>query len=214
MVRLSLFSTLLVVGFHVSAANAPHKAEHGDAGAGKAKTAMCMACHGADGNSAMGTFPKLAGQNEKYLFKQMQDVKSGARKIAMMTGMLSAFSDQDLRDIAAYYAAQEGSVGTAKPDLVEKGESIYRAGIASKSVAACTACHAPQGEGNPLAGFPKLSGQHAQYIAEQLKAFRTGADQPAKGRTNDGEARMMRDVAAGMSDLDIESVASYIQGLR
>lgn len=214
MVRLSLLSTLLVVGFQVSAATAPNKAEHGDAEAGKAKTAMCMACHGADGNSAMGTFPKLAGQNAKYLFKQMQDVKSGSRSIAMMTGMLSAFSDQDLQDIAAYYAAQEGTVGTAKPDLVEKGESIYRAGISAKSVAACTACHAPQGEGNSLAGFPKLSGQHADYIVAQLKAFRLGADQPEKGRTNDGESRMMRDVAAGMSDLDIESVASYIQGLR
>ena len=182
--------------------------------AGKAKTASCVVCHGQDGNSPAPAFPKLAGQNEKYLLKQMLDVQQGIRKIPTMIGLLDAFNKQDLSDIAAYYAAQTGTVGFASKDLVARGESIYRAGIQSKGVAACTACHAPQGEGNAPAGFPALSGQYADYIVAQLRAFRTGAEQPEKGRINDGETRMMRDVAAAMSDLDIEAVASYIQGLH
>ena len=123
-------------------------------------------------------------------------------------------SEQDLADIAAFYAAQTGTVGEADPELVELGESIYRAGIAEKGVAACTACHSPTGQGNSAGGFPALGGQHADYTAAQLQAFRIGADQPDKGRTNDGEARIMRDTAAPMSDLEIEAVSSYISGLH
>lgn len=196
------------------ASGAVAKAAHGDAAEGKQKIQMCTACHGADGNSAAPNFPKLAGQNAKYLVKQLHDIKDGKRKVLEMTGMLDAMSDRDLLDIAAYYESQAGSVGYAKPELVPKGESIYRAGIAKKGVAACTACHAPTGEGNSLAGFPSLSGQHASYIEAQLKSFRTAAEEPDKGRSNDGETRIMRDVAASMSDLDIRSVASYIQGLH
>lgn len=186
----------------------------GDAAKGQEKIAVCGACHGADGNSAAGAFPKLAGQNEKYLVKQMQDIRDGARPVAEMAGQLDNMSDADLSDIAAYYASQTGTIGQARADLVNLGESIYRAGIRAKAVAACTGCHSPTGQGNAPAGYPALGGQHADYIAKQLQAFRTGADQPEKGRTNDGDASVMRDIAGRMSDLEIEAVSSYISGLH
>lgn len=186
----------------------------GDAAQGKDKAAACGACHGADGNSAAPAFPKLAGQNEKYLIKQMNDIKSGARPIAEMAGQLDNMSDEDIADIAAFYASQTSTIGQANPDLVALGESIYRAGISSKGVAACTACHSPSGQGNAPAGYPALGGQYADYIAKQLKDFRIAADQPEKGRTNDGESRVMRDTAALLSDLEIEAVSSYISGLH
>jgi|TARA_R110002072_G_scaffold25698_3_gene86117 cytochrome c553 len=186
----------------------------GDASAGKDKVMMCGACHGADGNSAVPSFPKLAGQGEKYLIKQMNDIHEGRRVVLTMAGVLDNMSQQDIADIAAYYAAQTGTVGQAKADLVELGERIYRAGNSEIGIAACTACHSPTGEGNAPAGFPKLGGQHAEYIEAQLKAFRTGAEEPEKGRANDGETRIMRDIVSRMSDLEIRAVSSYIQGLH
>ena len=179
----------------------------GNVEAGKNSSAMCAACHGADGNSAVPNFPKLAGQGEKYLLKQMQDVKAGNRVIVEMTGMLDAFSDQDLENLAAYFSAQTITPGQAKKDLVEAGEVLYRAGNPATQVAACTACHGPSGKGVDLAVFPALGGQHADYIASQLKKFRSGE------RANDGDTRMMRSVAARLSDKEIEAVASYISGL-
>lgn len=180
----------------------------GDAAAGQAKSATCAACHGADGNSMMGNFPSLAGQGERYLVKQMQDVKSGARAIPEMTGLLDNLSQQDLEDIAAYFASQKGGIGQAKPELVEAGQALYRGGNLANGVAACTACHSPNGSGNAPAGFPRLSGQHPEYTAKQLRAFRAGE------RTNDGESRMMRDVAARLTDAEIEAVANYLRGLH
>ena len=180
----------------------------GDAAAGKDKTASCAGCHGADGNSALGSFPKLAGQGVPYLIKQMNDVQSGARQIVEMTGILDGLSQQDFADIAAFYAAQNVSIGQAKPELVPEGEKIYLAGIPAKGVAACTACHGPAGKGIALAKFPALGGQHAEYIAKQLEMFRDGT------RNNDGDARVMRSIAARMSDREIEAVASYISGLH
>lgn len=214
MVRIIVLIAGVIAMMNSYAGNAPAAAQHGDADAGKKLVQACAACHGADGNSLAPNFPKLAGQNERYLLKQLKDIKSGDRSVPTMTGQLDRLSDTDLKNIAAFYASQKGSVGYANPDLVAKGESIYRSGIAKKGVAACTACHAPNGEGNAPAGFPSLGGQHAAYIAAQLKAFRIGAEEPEKGRINDGETRIMRDVAVSMSDLDIESVASYIQGLH
>ncbi len=193
----------------------------GDATAGKSKVAACAACHGEGGNSLAATFPKLAGQNERYLIKQMKDIQCGAlsaaeqkaqkcagRTVPTMAGQLDNFNDTDLADIAAYYAAQTSSVGQAKADLAAKGEEIYRAGIGSKGVAACTACHSPTGSGNSLAGYPSMGGQHADYIAVQLKAFRAAADGLA-GRDNDGDIKIMRDVAARMSDSEITALSSY-----
>lgn len=214
MIRITVFIAALLSSAFVLASVAPAVNETGNADAGKQKAQACAACHGADGNSLASAFPKIAGQNEKYLLKQLHDIKSGARSAPQMAGQLDNFNDQDLKDIAAFYASQTITVGFAKANLVKKGESIYRAGIAKKGVAACTACHAAQGEGNAPAGFPALGGQYADYIEAQLRAFRTGAEEPEVGRINDGETRIMRDVAATMSDLDIRSVASYIEGLH
>jgi cytochrome c553 len=189
----------------------------GDATAGKSKAAVCSACHGMDGNSAVASFPKLAGQNSRYLLKQMHDIKNagneGGRTVIEMTGLLNNLSDQDMADIAAYFASQQVTMGAAKQDLVKLGEAIYRGGNKETGVAACTACHSPMGKGNAPAGFPALGGQHAAYIAKQLKLFRTAAEEPAKGRTND-QAEIMRNVAHRMSDLEIEAVSSYISGLH
>ena len=216
----------LLVGVLVSLGLAGFAQAGGDAAAGKNKVAACAACHGADGNSAAPNFPKLAGQNERYLVKQLKDIQCGAlsveeqkklkclpRPVPTMAGQLDSFNDQDLADIAAFFASQGASGGQAKEALVAKGGEIYRAGLASKGVAACTACHSPTGKGNAPAGFPRLAGQHADYIAAQLKAFRASADGDASGRSNDGETMMMRDIAFRLSDADIEAVSSYISGL-
>lgn len=198
----------------------------GDASKGKEKAAACTACHGEGGNSMVPTFPKLAGQNQRYLLKQMQDIQCGelsaeqqrvekcaGRSIPTMTGQLSSMSDADLADIAAYFSAQTSSIAQAKPESLAKGEEIYRAGIGAKDVAACTACHSPTGNGNAPAGFPALSGQHADYLAAQLRAFRAAAD-GLPGRNNDGDIMIMRDIAYRLSDSEIDAVANYISGLR
>ncbi|TNC80956.1 MAG: cytochrome c4 [Oleiphilus sp.] len=182
-------------------------AAQGNAEAGKDKVAVCAACHGADGNSAAANFPKLAGQGEKYLLKQLIDIKTGTRPVVEMTGLLDNSSEQDLKDMAAFYASQTISIGQANKELAEEGRTIYQAGIPAKNVAACTACHGPAGKGIALAGFPALGGQHADYTASQLKKFRSGE------RVNDGESRIMRSIAARLSDREIEAVSSYISGL-
>jgi cytochrome c553 len=183
-------------------------AMQGNAEAGEGKVATCAACHGADGNSAMPNFPKLAGLGEKYLYKQLMDVKEGRRVIVEMTGILDPLSEQDLRDIAAFYDAQVPAMGVADADLAVRGEEIYRGGDLATGLPACTGCHSPTGKGNDPAGFPRLGGQHAAYIAKQLTNFREGE------RTNDGEAMIMRTIAGRLSNKDIEAVSSYIQGLR
>ncbi len=180
----------------------------GDAKAGQAKAAVCGACHGPDGNSAAPNFPKLAGQGERYLLKQMKDIKAGNRNVLEMTGLLNNVSDQDMADIAAYFSSQKGSVGAADPKLVARGEALFRGGKLDQGMPACTGCHSPDGSGNAAAGFPHLGGQHAQYVAKQLTDFREG------NRTNDGDAQMMRGVAAKLSNKDIEAISSYIQGLH
>ena len=180
----------------------------GDAEAGKGKVAVCGACHGADGNSPAPNFPKLAGQGERYLLKQLHDIKSGARPVVEMTGMLDNLSDQDMADIAAYFASQKMSVGAADPKLVERGEALFRGGKLEEGMPACTGCHSPDGAGLAAASFPKLGGQHAQYVTKQLTDFREG------NRTNDGDAMTMRAIAAKLSNKDIEAVSSYIQGLH
>ena len=206
-----LVSLLLTLGLTGAAQAA------GDAAAGQNKVMLCSACHSADGNSAAPNFPKLAGQGERYLLKQMKDIKAGStpgaaegvgRKVLEMTGMLDSFSDQDLADIAAYYASQKGSVGAADPALVERGEALWRSGKLAEGMPSCTGCHAPDGIGNAQAGYPKLNGQHAAYIAKQLTDFREGV------RTNDGDTMIMRSIAAKLSNKDIEALSSYVQGLH
>jgi len=197
-----LASTLIL------AATASMGYAQGNAAAGESKDVVCGACHGATGNSAVAENPKLAGQNARYLLKQLHDIKSGARVVPLMTGLLDNSSEQDLQDMAAFYADQEKTLEGANPDLVELGESIYRSGVESLNVAACSACHSPTGQGNEQAGFPALGGQHAQYTANQLKAFRSGS------RANDGNAMPMRIVAERLTDREIDAIASYLSGLN
>ena len=202
----SLLLTLGITGAAV-AAEGPVK---GDATAGQAKAAVCGACHGPDGNSPAPNFPKLAGQGERYLAKQMREIKAGKRVVLEMTGLLANSSDQDIADIAAYFASQKGSVGAADPKLVARGEKLFRGGDLDKGLPACTGCHSPNGAGNAAASFPRLSGQHATYIAKQLTDFR----KEEAGRANDGDAMTMRTIARKLSDEDIAALSSYIQGLH
>ena len=182
--------------------------EAGDANAGAAKATACVACHGNDGTSTIPDYPHIAGQNAKYLEIQMRQMRDGERDIPLMAGQLDTMSDQDLKDIAAYYASQPGKIGQASPENLELGEQIYRGGILDKNVAACTACHSPSGNGNTLAGFPRISGQPVGYTVAQLKSYREDE------RTSDEYVNgMMRDIAARMTDNEIEAVANYIQGL-
>ncbi|MFW9268354.1 c-type cytochrome [Pseudomonas sp. NR3] len=182
----------------------------GDAAAGQAKAAVCGACHGPDGNSMAPNFPKLAGQGERYLTKQLKEIRDGKRVVLEMTGLLNNLNDQDLADLAAYFASQKGSVGAADPKLVARGEALFRGGNLEKGLPACTGCHSPDGKGNAAAGFPHLGGQHAQYITKQLTDFR----KEEGGRANDGDAMTMRTIARKLSDEDIAAVSSYIQGLH
>jgi len=186
-----------------------HAFAQGNAAAGQAKSAICAACHGVDGNSVVPNWPKLAGQHEQYLVRQATLIKSGARPVPEMMGITPGLSDQDILDLAAYFTAQKNSGGVAEESKVILGERIYRAGNADSGVPACMACHGPAGEGNPLAGYPVLAGQHALYAANLLTRFRQGehwgnADAPSK---------VMNGSAAELTNDEIEAVASYIQGL-
>ena len=200
----------------VAVAQMAHAA--GDASAGQAKAAACVACHGADGNSPAPTFPKIAGLGEKYLLKQLRDVKSGARQIPEMTGQLDNMSEQDLEDIAAYFASQNIQLSGSEAfsvmlnngdnvDGLALGRELYRGGNSDTGVPACMGCHSPTGKGNAPAGYPRLSGQYAEYVEKQLKAFRAGT------RANDGDTRIMRTVAKPLSDAEIKAVANYVAGL-
>ena len=187
----------------------------GDPAAGKQKSAPCAACHNADGNSVNGEWPKLAGQYQGYTVKQLQNFKAGnnpdttepVRINAVMNGMAAPLSEQDMEDLAAYFASQQTTHGSADPELVEQGRALYEGGNLATGVSACAACHGPAGAGNPVANFPALAGQHAQYTEIQLKAFRS------MQRAND-PGQMMRNIAAKMTDQEIKAVSSYIQGLQ
>lgn len=205
---------VLLISAIVFGATAQLAMAAGDAAAGKTKAATCAACHGPDGNSAAPTFPKLAGQSERYLNKQIHDIKSKARVVPAMTGMVDNFSDQDIADLSAYFAAQSSSVNQAKKDTIAKGEQIFRGGIREKNVPACAACHSADGAGNAPAGFPRLGGQHADYVSAQLKAYRAAADGDATGRANDGDSKPMRTIALRLTDSEIAALANYISGLH
>ena len=195
--------SLSLAGFLVS----PMVHAAGDATAGQQKSAVCAGCHAADGNSVNPIWPKLAGLAPAYIVKQLNEYKSGARQDPVMAPMAMPLSEQDMEDLAAYFSTQQRQGGEADPAKVAVGETIYRGGNSAAGVSACAACHAPNGVGNPAAGFPALAGQHAAYTEKTLKDFRAGA------RNND-MAQMMQDIAGRMTDAEIAAVSQYVQGLR
>ena len=181
----------------------------GDATAGQAKSAICAACHGADGNSAVPNWPKLAGQHAGYLERQTALIKSGDRSVPEMMGIVAGMSEQDLRDIAAYFSSQTNNGGVAEESVAALGQRIYKSGNADSGVPACMSCHGPAGEGNPLAGYPALAGQHSVYTSKMLNGFRAGDNWGEK----DAPSEIMNGAAAELTDAEITAVSSFIQGL-
>ena len=190
----------------------PTHALAGDAAAGEAQAAPCAACHGQDGATGLdGTYPNLAGQNEKYLLRQLKMIQTGDRNIALMAGQLNGKSEDDLANLAAYYASLPAKIGQAQgeDDQIARAEALYRNGDGARGMPACTACHAPSGAGNGPAGFPQISGQPVEYTVAQLTAYREGQ------RTSDEDyAGMMRDVARSLTDTEIAALADYVLGLN
>ncbi|MBK1643334.1 cytochrome c4 [Thiocapsa imhoffii] len=179
----------------------------GDPQAGEEKAnSICMACHGPQGNSIVPIWPKLAGQHPEYIIKQLNDYRAGNRANEQMTPMAMPLTDQEVLDLAAYFALQAKTPGEADPELATLGESIYRWGNPESGVPACGGCHGPAGQGQSLAKFPRLSGQHADYTKQTLEHFRDSL------RANDPNG-MMRGAAARLTDQEIAAVSQYIQGL-
>ncbi|MCO6440070.1 MAG: cytochrome c4 [Nitrococcus mobilis] len=175
---------------------------------GQQKAAVCAGCHGSDGNSPSGQFPSLAGQHASYLYEQLRYFKSGQRKNPIMQPQAANLSDQDMQDLAAYFAAQPLRVGAADKALVEQGEQLFRGGLSAKGVPACTGCHGPAGLGNPPAKYPRISGQKAAYLVQQLQDYRAGK------RGGYPRGKVMQGVAAGLADEEIEALASFLSGLH
>lgn len=210
MIRTAAMAILLATTFM------SHAAEEAKAKADPAKgkaiaETVCVACHGADGNSPAAANPNLAGQGAEYLYKQMTNFKSvdgkpAARNNAIMGGMVAALTDQDMKNVAAFYANQTQKGEQAKAQAIEAAQKLYRAGDVARGLPACAACHGAAGAGIP-AQYPRIGGQFSEYTEAQLKSFRTGE------RGNDPN-KMMRAVAAKMSDVEIKAVSDYVAGLR
>jgi cytochrome c553 len=181
----------------------------GSAEAGKAKSITCSACHGQDGNSVMPTWPSIAGQSAAYIATQLHAFKDGLRSDPLMSAQSMLLSDEDIRNLAVYFESlPRAAMPVADANKVSRGQALYRGGDSEAGVAACMACHGPTGRGNPAAGYPAVSGQHATYTAKQLQDYAAGT------RQSDGKTRIMRDLAARLDKEDIDAVASYMQGLH
>ncbi len=208
--RRALLATVLLLAAQTAAAQGVIKGD--PAKAQQIVTQLCVACHAVDGNSPASVNPILAAQHPEYTYRQLmnfkpQGGKPAERNNAVMAGMVANLSEDDMKNLAAYFAGQKLKPRAARDaTLAKQGEAIYRGGIMAKGVAACASCHAPNGAGIP-AQYPRLAGQHAEYTAGQLKAFRSGQ------RAND-PAQMMRGVAAKLNDQEIAAVSEYIAGLR
>ncbi len=211
----TMFSVAALTLAAIAQANEPAKPAvyQGDAAKGQPlASAVCGACHNPDGNSQTAANPKLAGQHAAYLFKQMKNFKGGPegkpeRTNAIMNGMIAPYTEEQMKDFAAYFASQKQTGGEMKSrDTLELGQKLYRAGDASKGLPACAACHGPAGAGLP-AQYPRVSGQFAEYLEAQLKAFRVSE------RANDPN-RMMQMIAIKMTDAEIRAVSDYVAGLR
>lgn len=184
-------------------------AKPGDAAAGQGKAAACGACHGMDGNSSDAQYPKLAGQHEAYIVRQLSHFKAGQRQNPIMMGMAASLSEQDMHDLGAYFASKQSLPGVADAALVEHGEKLFRQGDADRGIPACMACHSIDGRGNPGAAYPQLTSQHAQYVEKTLKAWHDGTTWG-----DDAQAKIMPAIAQKLDDKDIAALSSYIEGLH
>ncbi len=208
--RIKLAPAYLLVGLFLAfpAVKAESLVE-GDAEAGKAKAITCTACHGAEGNSVNPEWPNIAGQHAAYTVAQLQAFKSGKRQNALMSSQAMLLSDRDMADLAVYFENLPAAAqAVANPDLIDRGEALYRGGDLETSASACLGCHGPTGKGNPAAGYPLLAGQHAVYTSKALNDYAAGA------RAYSHSSRMMQDISSRLDNDDIEALASYIQGLR
>jgi len=192
-----------------AAATAAAPLKPGDANSGQAKSATCGACHGIDGNPASSQYPKLAGQHENYIARQIELIKTNQRANPVMMGFIASMTPQDMHDVGAYFASKSSLPGVADAKLVAKGEALYRGGDKATNTPACMACHGPDGRGNPGAGYPQLAGQFADYTAAKLKDFRDG-----KKWSDDDKGAIMPAVVHGLNDNDIAALATYIEGLH
>ncbi len=206
--KLIHLAALAICMLPLAAANADSLVD-GDAEAGQGRSITCAACHGAEGNSANPLWPNIAGQHASYIKNQLGAFKEGKRVNALMSSQAMMLSEEDMANLAVYYEGKSRAVQTvADPELVSRGEALYRAGIEETGIAACIACHGPKGVGNPAAQYPALSGQHAAYTEKTLKDYRSGERQSVAGNN------AMNEIAAKLTDDDIKALASYLQGLH
>ncbi len=208
--KIKLASLLATAGLALTAFHAHAESlVDGSIEDGKSKALTCTACHGPEGNSSNPLWPNIAGQNAPYIVTQLKAFKEGTRMDPLMTSQAMLLEDDDLADLAVYFESLPAAAQAVKnPDTVGRGEGLWRGGNAESGVAACMACHGPTGDGNPAAKYPALRGQHADYIAKQLRDYASGS------RTSDGKTSMMRDIAARLREDEIDAVASYVQGLK
>lgn len=182
---------------------------HGNISAGEKRAATCFACHGPAGNGSVNpAWPKLANQNSPYIYEQLKAFKSRQRSNPIMSAQAATLSDADMRNLAAYFAAQSFVPGVASKAAVKIAQPIYRGGILKRHVPACAACHGPRGQGNPGAKYPRLGGQNAKYVASQLIAFKKGT------RGSTGPGKIMQTIASKLTDKEIQALASYVSGLQ
>jgi cytochrome c553 len=181
----------------------------GDTKAGESKATACGACHGMDGNSADKQYPKLAGQNEAFIARQLALFKTQKRQNPIMMGFAAQLSEQDMHDVGAYFATKASLPGVADEKLLDRGQALYRGGDATLGVPACMACHGPDGRGMAGAGYPQLAGQWADYVQAKLKDWKAGTTWG-----DDANAKIMPEIARHLGDQDIAALASYVEGLH
>lgn len=206
----AVFASALLLG--AGAVSADGHAGKPDIAAGEALSATCAACHGADGNTPLlPEYPRLGGQNAKYLFSQLEMIKDKTREIALMAGQLDNMDEHDLKNLAAYYASlpAAGGQADASDEALQAASMLYRGGDLDREIAACTSCHSPHGAGNALAGFPRIAGQTTDYTIAQLTAYREGDRQ-----SDEAFGGMMRGVAARLKDHEIKALAELLSGLN
>lgn len=204
-----VFAVALLMAAGTAQAESAATAPLGDAKAGETKAAACGACHGVDGNPADPQYPRLAGQNEAYIARQLASFKAGTRANPIMLGFASPLSAQDMADLGAFFATKQALPGQADEPLVARAQALYRGGDTALGVPACMACHGPDGRGMAGSGYPQLAGQNVDYVAAKFKEWREGTSWG-----EDETAKIMPEIAKRLSDADIAALSSYVQGLH